>query len=99
MADVVKRLLRQAGEAGVKPRLLLLDKGFYSVEVIRYLQSARVPFVMPAKVQGRKPKGAPPATGIRAFKQWKKSGWRTHTWTDSKKRRASVRIGVYCGNH
>jgi hypothetical protein len=99
MTEVVKRLLRQAAQAGVKPRLLLLDKGFYSVEVIRYLQCARVPFVMPAKVQGRKPKGNPPATGIRAFKQWKKSGWGTHTWTDSKKRRATVSIGVYCGNH
>lgn len=97
MAEVVKRLLRQAAQARVKPRLLLLDKGFFSGEVIRYLQCARIPFAMPAKIHGRPPKG--PATGIRAFKQWKKSGWGTHTWTDSKKRRATVRIGVYCGNH
>jgi hypothetical protein len=99
MAEVVKRLLRLAARAGVKPRFLLLDKGFFSVEVIRYLQCARIPFVMPAKVQGPKPKRKRSATGIRAFKQWKKSGWGTHTWTDSKRRRATVRIGVYCGNH
>lgn len=99
MAEVVKRLVRLAARAGVKPRLLLLDKGFFSVEVIRYLQGARIPFVMPAKTHGPKPKGKQPATGIRAFKQWKKSGWGTHTWTDAKKRRATVHIGVYCGNH
>ena len=99
MAAVVKRLVRLAAKAGVKPRILLLDKGFFSVEVVRYLQCARIPFAMPAKSHGPKPKGDQPATGIRAFKQWKKSGWGTHTWTDGKKRRATVQIGVYCGNH
>src|SRR5262249_60341918 len=45
---VLKRLLRQAGAVGVHCRLLLLDRGFYSVGVIRYLQAARHPFLMPA---------------------------------------------------
>jgi putative transposase len=99
MAEVVKRLIRQAAKVGVRTRLLLLDRGFYSVEVIRYLQQARVPFLMPAIARGRKPSKDQPASGIRAFQVWKKGGWSTHTLTTSKKRRATVRIAVYCGNY
>src|SRR5207248_4016944 len=42
--DIVRDLLRQAVRAGVQARLVLLDRGFYSVAVIRYLQAARYPF-------------------------------------------------------
>ena len=41
LKDVVQRLLRQAASVGIRPRLLLLDRGFYSVAVVRYLQAAR----------------------------------------------------------
>ena len=41
MDAVVRRLLRQVRRIGVKVRFLLLDKGFFNVEVIRYLQAAR----------------------------------------------------------
>src|SRR3989442_52054 len=40
MKDVVQRLLTQARRASIRPGLLLLDRGFYCVEVIRYLQAA-----------------------------------------------------------
>ena len=33
--EVIQRLLRQAAKAGIRPRCLLLDRGFYSVAVIR----------------------------------------------------------------
>jgi hypothetical protein len=61
--EVVKRLLRQAASVGIRPRLLLLDRGFYSVAVVRYLQQARHPFLMPVVCHGRSPKrpGGPPA--------------------------------------
>ena len=99
MEVVLKRLLGLARRAGIRPQLLLLDRGFYSVGVIRYLQAARVPFLMPAVARGRKPTKQRPATGIRAFQLWKKGGWATHTLQDGKKRKATVRIGVYCGNY
>src|SRR3954465_113731 len=38
LKDVVQRLLRQAAHVGIRPRLLLLDRGFYSVAVVRYLR-------------------------------------------------------------
>lgn len=99
MEVVVKRLLGLARQANIRPHLLLLDRGFYSVGVIRYLQAARVPFLMPAIARGRKPTKDRPASGIRAFQQWKKGGWGEHTLHDGKKRRATVRTCVYCGNY
>ena len=99
MEDVVKRLLALVRKTGLGPKLLLLDRGFYSVGVIRYLQAARVPFLMPAIARGRKPTKGRPATGIRAFQLWKKGGWGEHTLRDGRKRTATVRICVYCGNY
>src|SRR5262245_51343182 len=34
LKEVVQRLLRQAAAVGIRPRLLLLDRGFYSVAVV-----------------------------------------------------------------
>jgi hypothetical protein len=97
MKIVVERLLAIARKASVRPRLLLLDRGFYSVAVIRYLQAARVPFLMPAIARGRKPAEGQPATGIRAFKEWKRGGWGSHQLV-SGKRKATVSICVHCSN-
>ena len=97
MKEVVRRLLTLAREGGVRPALLLLDRGFYSIDVIRYLQRARVPFLMPAVARGRKPAAATPATGIRAYKLWKRGGWGRHTLVTGK-RNATVSICVHCGN-
>src|SRR5262249_10309631 len=53
LAKVIQELLRQAAQAGVRPRYLLLDRGFCSVAVIRYLHAARRPFLMPLVLRGR----------------------------------------------
>lgn len=98
MKDVVQRLLRWGRRAGIRPKLLLLDRGFYSVAVIRYLKQARVPFLMPAVARGRKPADGSPATGIRAFKLRKRGGWGEHTLA-SGKQRTKVQIAVCCGNY
>lgn len=102
LEDVVRRLLRQARAVGVKCRLLLLDRGFYSVAVIRYLQAARCPFVMPVISRGRRPQQGKPASGTRAFAGRKKSGWSTHTLKTSQgtksAKTATVGICVSCGN-
>ncbi len=81
LAAVVKELLRQAAQASVRPRYLLLDRGFYQVGVVRYLQAARCPFLMPAPAKGRKadhPKGP---SGTRVFHLWKRGGWSRYTLT------------------
>ena len=78
MKDVVQRLLKIVRSLGVKIRYLLLDKGFFSIEVITYLKRAGVGFIIPAMVRGRKPKGRKKATGLRAIRK-KKNGYYRHT--------------------
>src|SRR5262249_52067121 len=88
LPEVVRALLRQAARAGVRPRYLLLDRGFCSVAVIRYLQRARYPFLMPLVLRGRQadhPKGP---SASRVFACWKKSGWGRYTLTSGTKERA-----------
>jgi putative transposase len=93
-ADLVKQLLQQARKTGVQIGLVLLDRGFYSVEVIRYLQAARYPFLMPVVRRGRKPDHAQGASGTWAFTTWKRSGWSSYVLENQKGKRATVRICV-----
>src|SRR4051795_7539791 len=79
LKDVVRRLLRQAAGVGVRPRLLLLDRGFYSVAVVRYLQQARHPFLMPVVCHGRSPKQPGGPSGSYVFRARKTSGWSEYT--------------------
>src|SRR6266699_506730 len=88
LEDVLKRLLRRCARLGVRPRLLLLDRGFYSVGVIRYLQAARYAFLMPLPLRGRKADHPDGPSGSRVFATWKRSGWSRYTLTDAQKRTA-----------
>jgi len=100
--DVVQRLLRQVRKCGVKVRLVLLDRGFFSAEVVRYLQAARTPFLMPMKAAGRPPRDPRKArTSARRFFEQKRGGWDRHTWRGGKGRgpRATVEVCVCCRNH
>jgi len=56
MKVVVERLLAEVRRSRVKIKVLLLDRGFFSVAVIRYLRRAKVGFVIPVALRGRKPK-------------------------------------------
>jgi putative transposase len=80
MKSVVQRLLASVRRRGVKVRFLLLDKGFFSVEVISYLKRTGVGFIIPAMARGRKPKGRKKATGLRALAK-KNNGYYRHTLT------------------
>jgi hypothetical protein len=98
LPQVIRRLLHQAARAGVRPRYLLLDRGFCSVAVIRYLQAARYAYLMPLTLRGRKldhPKGP---SGSRLFQKWKRSGWSRYTMTDATGRRATFAVCVKCRN-
>ena len=99
LKDVVQRLLRQAASVGIRPRLLLLDRGFDSVAVVRYLPQARVPFLMPVVCHGRSEKQSGGPSGSYVSRAWKKSGYSTYTLTDAKKRTATVSIRVKCRNY
>ncbi|MBV8558226.1 MAG: transposase [Planctomycetaceae bacterium] len=99
LKGVLQRLLAQARAVGVNPRLVLLDRGFYSVEVIRYLQAARYPFLMPVVIRGRKAGHPQGPSGTRVFALMKRSGWCLHTLSSGTKRTATVSICVSCRNY
>jgi hypothetical protein len=98
MAGVVQRLLRVARGAGIRPKYLLLDRGFYSVDVIRFLQHGRHPFLMPLPLRGRKADHPGGPSGSRVFATARRSGWGEHTSTNAAGRRATVRVCVKCRN-
>src|SRR5208337_3971560 len=104
MKEVVQRLLAIVRRRGVRIRFLLLDKGFFSVEVIQYLHRARHGFIIPAFVRGRKPKDPKvPPRGLRALLK-KKNGYYRETLTsgqtkDKKKTSTTVTICVSSKNY
>jgi putative transposase len=98
LADVTRGLLRQATQAGIKPQYLLVDRGFYAVSVIRYLQAARCPFLMPVPAKGRKADHPEGPSGTRLFHLRKRGGWSRHTLRSGDGRTATVSICVKCRN-
>ncbi len=98
MVAVLKRLLRQACRAGIRPSLLLLDRGFYSVKVIRYLQAAHYAFIMPVIIRGRDAHDLRGPSATRVFAVQKHRAWAKYTLTNSEKIKATVRICVHCRN-
>jgi hypothetical protein len=95
LKEVLQELLHLVSKAGLRPGLLLLDRGFYKAEIIRYLQCARRPFLMPVVCHGRSadhPKGP---SGSKVFKLMTKSGWFEHTVGDPKKKgRAQATVSI-----
>jgi hypothetical protein len=94
LAEVVRRLLARVRALGIRPKLLLLDRGFYSVEVVRYLQAARVPFLMPAVLRGRKPSHARGPSATYVFAARKRSGWDSYSWRNHAGIKATVSVCV-----
>jgi hypothetical protein len=95
-AAVLRRLLRRCAQVGVRPKLLLLDRGFWAVGVLRYLQAARYPFLMPVIARGRQadhPKGP---GGTRVFWSYRRGGWGQYTLQETGGgRKATVSICVH----
>jgi Transposase DDE domain len=99
LEKVLQRLLRRCAHVGVRPRLLLLDRGFWTVGVIRYLQAARHPFLMPVIARGRKATAPGGPSGTRVFWGYRRSGWGTYTLQETGGgRKATVSVCVHVRN-
>jgi putative transposase len=97
---IVRRLLPQAARLGFRPRYLLLDRSFWSAELFRYLQRARVPFAVPVLPRGKKADRPGGPTGTRVFLHGHASGaysYRLHN--RNKTQHATVTIWVQRQNH
>jgi hypothetical protein len=99
MSAVLKRLFARLSALGIATRLVLLDRGFWSVAVLRYLQQARRPFLMPVVLRGRKADHPQGPGGTRVFAIRKRGGWDEYTLTAGDGQKARVAIGIHCRNY
>jgi hypothetical protein len=76
-AVVLERLVARMDRLGLKKRAVLLDRHFFTVNVIAYLQQRRLPFLMPVMFRGRRPKKGSKPRGLAAIKR-NKAGWYKH---------------------
>ncbi len=74
---LLDRLLGQAAAAGLTASYLMLDKEFYALEVMAWLQRAGMPFLMPARDNSQRP----------PFEPCRPVGWYEHTWDGYPRRR------------
>jgi hypothetical protein len=99
LQEVIKRLLRRLSALGIPVRRVLLDRGFWSVAVIRYLQAARYPFLMPVVLRGRPEDHPQGPSGTRVFAIRKRSGWDEYTLQSASGQSARVSIAIHCRNY
>jgi hypothetical protein len=98
LAVILRWLLLQAGRAGVRSQLVLLDRGFCSVAVIRYLQAARRSFLMPLVLRGRPVDHPQGPSASQVFRTWRHSGWDRYTMTAPDGQRATIEVCIACNN-
>jgi len=93
MVVVLRRLLTRIREIGLKIQRVLMDRAFFNVPVVEFLQQEHLPFLMPVMFRGRKPKKRRAATGLHRIRQ-QPAGWYRHTM---KNRKREVTINVCVG--
>lgn len=98
MDSVLKSLMRRLQTLGVKVSLLLVDRGFYSVRVTRYLILSKQPFIMPAIKRGKKADDPAGPTGTQAIAQAKSSHWTSYTMSSPGEGEVNFELAVVCRN-
>lgn len=53
MVGIITRLLDRSSRGGIRVKRLYLDRGFFSVPVIRWLHALNIPFEMPVIIRGK----------------------------------------------
>jgi Transposase DDE domain len=98
MDEVVRTLLARLVTLGIRLKLLLLDRGFYSVRVIQDLITRELPFIMPAVKRGKKPTTPGGPTGTFALATKKQGQWTTYTLKGAQAAHVDFDLAVVCQN-
>ena len=93
----LRRLVARIRELGLKISCVLLDRAFFNVAVVEFLQHEQLPFLMPVVFRGRRAKKRRPATGLRWIRQ-QSAGWYQHTMKN-KSRAVTVSVCVGYRTH
>jgi hypothetical protein len=94
---VLQRLLARIREIGLKIKYLLLDRAFFNVPVVEFLQQENLSFLMPVMFRGRPPKKKRAKTGLHWIKK-QPAGWYKHTLKNGKKQ-VTIRVCVAYRTH
>ena len=95
---VLGRLLAQIRKIGLKIKRVLLDRAFFNVPVVEFLQTEQIPFLMPVMFRGRPPKNKRRVkTGLHWIKR-QAAGWYSHTLKNGKKQ-ATLSVCVAYRTH
>lgn len=97
--DVLKRLNKRLNELSIRVELYLVDRGFYSVEVIKWLIRYNKCFIMPVIARGKKAKEGQEATCTQKLKTSKVSRWDSYTMKNAKKNKVTFEIAICCSNY
>ena len=84
MVRVLRRLVARIRKIGLKIRRVLLDRAFFNVPVVEFLQEEKLPFLMPVMIRGRHPKKRRKPSGLRWIKR-QPAGWYPHTMKNAKR--------------
>lgn len=68
---VLDRLWDQVKLGGIACKRVLLDRYYFTVPVMKWLQKRDLPHIIPAVMRGRPPKRGKKAKGLRSAKAWK----------------------------
>jgi putative transposase len=98
MDHVVRTLLARVVSLGIRLKLLLLDRGFYSVRVIQDLITCALPFIMPAVKRGKKPTTPGGPTVTYALATQKQGQWTTYTLKSAQEGHVDFDLAVVCHN-
>lgn len=98
MDHVVRTLLERLVLLGIRIRLLMLDRGFYSVRVIRDLMTAELPFIMPAVKRGKKATTPGGPTGTYKLAAEKQGQWTSYILTSAQDGQVEFDLAIVCHN-
>jgi hypothetical protein len=93
MVVVLRRLLARIREIGLKIKRVLLDRAFFNVPVVDFLQREKLPFLMPVMFRGRTPKKGRRPTGLRWIKRQRARRY-SHTMKNKNKQ---VTVSIVVG--
>ena len=68
---MLDRLWEQVKLSRIACKMALLDRYFFTVPVMQWLQKQNLPFLIPVVMRGRKPKPGTKARGMRSCRDWK----------------------------
>lgn len=86
---IITYLLAELSPLKIKIKTLYLDRGFFSVSVIRWLKALKVPFIMPAIRRGK-------TGGIKQYLKGRNSYKTHHTMTRSKDDFVTFDLWIVC---